>query len=66
MTTRPHLGRITRGKLSPNTQVMVVPAEGDACKGRVLQVMGYLWLERVDVESADFIQQWVFGEFEET
>lgn len=47
------VGRITRGKLSPNTQVMVVPADGDARKGRVLQVMGYLGLERVDVESAE-------------
>ncbi len=47
------VGRITRGKLSPNTQVMVVPADGDARKGRVLQVMGYLGLERVDVDSAE-------------
>ena len=47
------VGRITRGKLSPNTQVVVVEAEGAVRKGRVLQVMGYLGLERVDVESAE-------------
>ena len=47
------VGRITRGKLSPNTQVVVVDGEGATRKGRVLQVMGYLGLERVDVESAE-------------
>ena len=47
------VGRITRGKLAPNTQVMVVDPEGATRKGRVLQVMGYLGLERVDVESAE-------------
>jgi len=47
------VGRITRGTLSPNTQVVVVDGEGATRKGRVLQVMGYLGLERVDVESAE-------------
>jgi GTP-binding protein len=47
------VGRITRGKLAPNTQVVVVDTEGATRKGRVLQVMGYLGLERVDVESAE-------------
>ena len=47
------VGRITRGTLSPNTQVVVVDAEGRTRKGKVLQVMGYLGLERVDVESAE-------------
>ncbi len=47
------VGRITRGTLSPNTQVVVVDAEGGTRKGKVLQVMGYLGLERVDVESAE-------------
>ena len=47
------VGRITRGTLSPNTQVVVVDPEGATRKGRVLQVMGYLGLERVDVESAE-------------
>ena len=47
------VGRITRGELLPNTQVMVVDAEGSTRKGRVLQVMGYLGLERIDVERAE-------------
>lgn len=47
------VGRITRGTLSPNNQVVVVDAEGGTRKGRVLKVMGYLGLERVDVESAE-------------
>jgi GTP-binding protein len=47
------VGRITRGTLAPNTQVAVVDGEGGTRKGRVLQVMGYLGLERVDVESAE-------------
>ena len=47
------VGRITRGTLSPNTQVVVVDGEGASRKARVLQVMGYLGLERVDVESAE-------------
>lgn len=47
------VGRITRGKLGPNTQVVVVDGDGVTRKGKVLQVMGYLGLERVDVASAE-------------
>jgi len=47
------VGRITRGTLAPNTQVAVVDTAGTSRKGRVLQVMGYLGLERIDVESAE-------------
>jgi GTP-binding protein len=47
------VGRITRGTLVPNTQVVVVDGEGGTRKGRVLQVMGHLGLERVDVASAE-------------
>jgi GTP-binding protein len=47
------VGRITRGKLVPNTPVVVVDGEGGTRKGRVLQVMGHSGLERVDVESAE-------------
>lgn len=46
------VGRVKRGKISPNEQVVVVGADGKTRKGRVLQVMGYHGLERVDVESA--------------
>jgi GTP-binding protein len=47
------VGRITRGTLAPNTQVTVVDGEGGTRKGKVLQVMGYLGLERIDVEAAE-------------
>ncbi len=46
------LGRITRGSLSPNQQVVVVDHEGNTRKAKVLQVMGYHGLERVDTSRA--------------
>ncbi|MBP18043.1 MAG: translational GTPase TypA [Pseudomonadales bacterium] len=46
------LGRIERGKLKKGAQVVVVSAEGETRKGRVLQVMGHQGLERVDVDEA--------------
>lgn len=46
------VGRITRGRLKPNTPVAVVDSEGGQRNGRVLQVMGYLGLERVEVAEA--------------
>jgi GTP-binding protein len=46
------VGRITRGRLTPNTPVAVVDSEGGRRSGRVLQVMGYLGLERVEVAEA--------------
>ena len=47
------VGRITRGVLKPNSPVVVVDSEGKSRNGRILQVMGYSGLERVDVESAE-------------
>jgi len=47
------VGRITRGSVKPNTNVTVVGADGKTRNGRILQVMGYLGLERQDVESAE-------------
>lgn len=47
------VGRITRGSVKPNTNVTVVGADGKTRSGRVLQVMGYLGLERQDVERAE-------------
>ena len=46
-------GRITRGKLKPNTNVVIIDREGNKRKERVLQVMGYKGLERVDVDLAE-------------
>ncbi len=46
------VGRITRGSLSPNQQIIVADTEGNQRKGKVLKVMGYHGLERVDTEKA--------------
>ena len=47
------VGRITRGRLVPNTSVVVVSGDGSKRKGRVLQVMGYLGLERMEVANSE-------------
>ena len=46
------IGRITRGKIKPNEQVVVVGHDASERKGKVLQVMGYNGLERVEVSEA--------------
>ncbi|WP_191602059.1 translational GTPase TypA [Marinomonas algicola] len=46
------VGRITRGSLSPNQQVVIKSADGSERKGKVLNVKGYLGLERIDTDLA--------------
>jgi GTP-binding protein len=46
------IGRITRGSLSPNQQVVVVDHEGNTRKAKVLQVMGYHGLQRIETDKA--------------
>ena len=46
------IGRITRGKIKPNEQVVVVGTDNNERKGKVLQVMGYNGLERIEVTEA--------------
>jgi GTP-binding protein len=46
------VGRITRGKLKANQQVIVKQASGEQRKGKILNVKGYLGLEQIDVEQA--------------
>lgn len=47
------VGRITRGSVKPNDQVTIVSADDELRKNKkVLQVMGYHGLERVEVQSA--------------
>ena len=46
------VGRIKRGRMKPNMQVIVAGSDGSKRKERILQVTGYLGLERVDVEEA--------------
>ena len=46
------VGRITRGELKPNQQVVVKSADGKERKGKVLNVKGYLGLDKVETELA--------------
>lgn len=46
------VGRIQRGTLTRNMQVTIVDREGKTRNGKVLQVLGYLGLERSEVENA--------------
>jgi GTP-binding protein len=47
------IGRIKRGVVKPNDQVIVVDRDGNSRKGKVLQVMGYEGLDRVEVTEAE-------------
>tara|TARA_B100000579_G_C22822456_1_gene851379 strand:+ start:132 stop:1916 length:1785 start_codon:yes stop_codon:yes gene_type:complete len=46
------IGRISRGKIKPNEQVIVIDSNNDERRGKVLQVMGYNGLERMEVSEA--------------
>ena len=46
------VGRITRGQLKPNQQVIVKSADGKERKGKVLNVKGYLGLEQIETQLA--------------
>ncbi|HCO60557.1 MAG TPA: translational GTPase TypA [Porticoccaceae bacterium] len=46
------VGRITRGSLSPNQPVAIVDHEGKTQKGKVLEVKGYLGLDRINTQLA--------------
>lgn len=46
------VGRITRGTLAPNQQVVVKDAAGNERKGKVLNVKGYMGLEQVETKLA--------------
>lgn len=46
------VGRITRGSLAPNQQIIVVDHEGNTRKAKVLQVMGYHGLQRIETDRA--------------
>ncbi len=46
------IGRITRGKIKPNTAVTLIDHDGNKRNGRMLQILGFLGLERVEVPEA--------------
>ena len=47
------IGRIKQGSIKPNEQVVVIDREGNTRKGKILQVMGYEGLDRVEVPIAE-------------
>jgi GTP-binding protein len=47
------IGRIQRGKVRKNMPVSVVDREGKKRQGKVLQVLGFMGLERIEVEEAE-------------
>ncbi|RKZ80584.1 MAG: translational GTPase TypA [Gammaproteobacteria bacterium] len=47
------VGRIERGKVKTNTPVTIIDTEGKTRNGRVLTVMGFMGLQREEVESAE-------------
>ncbi|WP_454829651.1 translational GTPase TypA [Pseudoxanthomonas wuyuanensis] len=47
------IGRIQRGKVKKNQPVSIVDREGKKRQGKVLQVLGFMGLERIEVEEAE-------------
>ena len=46
------IGRIKRGEVASNTPVAIVDREGNQRKGKILQILGFHGLERIDVDKA--------------
>ncbi|MCV6639192.1 translational GTPase TypA [Candidatus Albibeggiatoa sp. nov. NOAA] len=46
------IGRISSGRVKTNTPVTIVDTEGEKRNGRILQILGFHGLQRVEVESA--------------
>src|SRR5210317_1943607 len=46
------VGRINRGKVRTNTNIIIVDREGKQRNGRMLQLFGFLGLERIEVDEA--------------
>jgi GTP-binding protein len=47
------IGRIQRGKIKKNMPVSIVGPDGKKRQGKVLQVLGFMGLERIEVEEAE-------------
>jgi GTP-binding protein len=46
------IGRIKRGSMKPNMPVKIISAEGEVRSGKILQVLGFEGLERVEASEA--------------
>ncbi len=47
------VGRITRGKIKTNMPIAIIDRDAKVRQGRVLQVLGYLGLDRVEIPEAE-------------
>jgi GTP-binding protein len=47
------IGRIVRGKVKTNTPVVLVDADGKRRNARILQVLGFMGLQRIEVPEAE-------------
>ncbi len=47
------VGRVTRGAVKPNQQVTIIAADGKTRNGKVGSVLGYLGLDRSDIDEAN-------------
>lgn len=47
------VGRITRGSIKPSTPIALIDADGKTRNARILQVLGFHGLDRVEVEQAN-------------
>lgn len=47
------IGRVTRGRVKTNTPVVILDHEGKRRNGRILQIMGYSGLNRIEVPEAE-------------
>lgn len=46
------IGRINRGTIKPNMQVSIIDRDGKTRNGKILQVLGYMGLDRVEMPEA--------------
>ena len=46
------VGRVQRGSTKTNSQVKIIDKEGNERNGRILKIMGYHGLDRIDVDEA--------------
>jgi GTP-binding protein len=46
------IGRIARGKVKSNSPVVIVDRDGNKRNGRMLQILGFMGLERIEVPEA--------------
>lgn len=47
------IGRINRGKIKSNSPVVIIDRDGKSRQGKIMQIMGYLGLNRVEVPEAE-------------